>query len=354
MVFAVLALAAEGAVRYRERHRAHVPGSFPFIVYQHRTLLYALVHNTDYFGWIHVDSAGFRRGLPHTPNSGAIRILADGASTTFDFGVSRDDRTWPARLEYWLHQLAPTTPVEVLNAGVPGYLVWQNTARLQNELYAHDPDVIILLTGHNDLGRALAGAPDPLAYRERPDEVRSIPAVRRWLSEHSLLFAKMQDRLGWIAHRSHERDIGQTAERAEDVLRGRVSQGQSAFERDIRFYLAAAKTVGIPVVLPGVVHVNRPTDSVATGAEATSWHNTSSAPTSVVLDGYRRYNAVLERVAPEYGDHYVDTAPFLISGTRYYVEGDPMHFNDEGADLMARKLAEQLIASGVLARRGRQ
>ena len=92
------ALAAEGAVRYRERHRANVPGSFPFVVYQHRTLLFALVHNTDYFGWIHIDSAGFRRGLPHQPNSGAIRILADGASTTFDFGVSRDDRTWGRRM----------------------------------------------------------------------------------------------------------------------------------------------------------------------------------------------------------------------------------------------------------------
>src|SRR5262245_52947156 len=85
IILAVLALAAEGAVRFRERHRANVPGSFPFIVYQHNSLLYALVHNADYFGWIHTDSTGFRRGLPGPKTPGAIRIIADGASTTFDF-----------------------------------------------------------------------------------------------------------------------------------------------------------------------------------------------------------------------------------------------------------------------------
>src|SRR6266550_1982052 len=90
LVIAILILAGEAAVRYRERHRSTVPGSFPFVSYQHRTLLFGLVHDQDYFGWIHIDSSGFRRGLARPASPGALRIIADGASTTFDFGVSRD------------------------------------------------------------------------------------------------------------------------------------------------------------------------------------------------------------------------------------------------------------------------
>src|SRR5947208_41037 len=87
LLMAVLALIGEAAVRYRERHRSTVPGSFPFLSYQHRTLLFGLVHDADYFGWIHIDSSGFRRGLPRPASPKVLRIIADGASTTFDFGV---------------------------------------------------------------------------------------------------------------------------------------------------------------------------------------------------------------------------------------------------------------------------
>jgi lysophospholipase L1-like esterase len=346
----VLFLAGEAATRYRERHRSTVPGSFPFLVYQHRTLMWALEHDADYFGWIHTDSSGFRRGLATQHRPDAIRIVADGASTTFDFGVTRDERTWPARLEHFLHELRPDLDVEVVNAGVPGYLLSQNVGRLQTGLYAFQPDLLILLTGHNDLSRALVGAaPDPLKYDKRPNEVLCVSAARRWLSRHSLLFAKVQDRLASIARqRRVDPAIPGGAPSADNLLEQRLARGTAGFERDVRFYVSAANSLGIPVVLPAVVHVSDPGAKEPRGPEARSWQGAFVPSVPILLEGYRRYNETLRLVAGQLGASFLDTAPFGIHGTQYYAEGDPIHFNDAGADLMARKLAEQLVSRGLL------
>ena len=71
------------------------------------------------------------------------RTLAIGSSTTFDPGVSGDAATWPARLQFWLAQLSPAHTVEVINAGVPGYVVMTDLIRLETNLYRYRPDVIV-------------------------------------------------------------------------------------------------------------------------------------------------------------------------------------------------------------------
>src|SRR5205085_51602 len=111
---------AEAVVRYRETHRKTVPGTAPLMFYRHNRLGFALVRNSDNFGWVRINSAGFRGAdVPLAKRPGVVRIVATGGSTTFDGAVSGEDRTWPARLQYWLNRLDPNRPVDVLNAGVP-------------------------------------------------------------------------------------------------------------------------------------------------------------------------------------------------------------------------------------------
>jgi lysophospholipase L1-like esterase len=346
---ALLAVFAGGELyaRYREGHRATVPGTMPLLFYRHERLRHALVRNMDYFGWVHTDSNGLRvtPGAPGAPP--ALRIIADGGSTTFDGNTGGDDRTWPARLQYWIAQFAPGAPVEVANAGVPGYRVLDNLIRVQTELYQFRPDVIILLQGHNDLFRSLSApqASDPL----RPGEIRNYSFVRSWLSKHSLFYVKLQERLNALSFRSRGRQSLAGSEMAAATFDARLAAGAQQFERDLRGYIAVARALGIRVVLPAVVHVTAPTASTASGIEAAAWRNTMPfAPPEIVLNGYRLYNDVIRKVAADTGVVYVDARAFGLHGQRLYDDGDPVHFNAEGADAMGRHLARALIDARVV------
>ena len=106
---------AEFAVRYRERHRATVPGAMPTLFYPHYRLRHALVRNRDYYGWITVNADGFRGG-PVAVEKGDIdlRIMVVGGSTTFDsFVEDGDESAWPARLEHRLTTTETSAKIEV-------------------------------------------------------------------------------------------------------------------------------------------------------------------------------------------------------------------------------------------------
>src|SRR5688500_10159884 len=99
-----------------------------------------------------------------------------GGSTTVDGDVTKDEKAWPARLEFWLDSLESCRRFEVINAGVSGYRVIENVIRFQTELYRYRPDVIVLYgSEHNDLLSALVGAADTtFRFEPRPGE---LPAV---------------------------------------------------------------------------------------------------------------------------------------------------------------------------------
>jgi lysophospholipase L1-like esterase len=51
---------------------------------------------------------------------------------------------------------------------------------------------------------------------------------------------------------------------------------------------------------------------------------------------------VLRRVAAQTGADFVPVEQFDLGSLRYYEPGDPIHFVDEGARVMAAQLAEAL------------
>ena len=196
---AVAVLAGEAVLRHRERTRPDAPAIMPTLYYPHRRLTYALVRNSDYFGWVHIDGGGFRGPeVTEAKPAGVLRIMVVGSSTTFDIGASRDDRTWPARLQYWLQRSDPGRRVQVINAGVPGYMMTDQIVRLETELYRYRPDLLLLYEGHNDLALGLRGSP-PSAEAgspDRPEEVSPQTPWTHWLKLHSLLYGKVKDALG--------------------------------------------------------------------------------------------------------------------------------------------------------------
>jgi lysophospholipase L1-like esterase len=131
-------------------------------------------HGTLLGSSISINSRGFR-GREIAPVKGnTYRIVALGESTTFGMTISPDDKPWPELLEQMIHErLKLSRPVEVINAGVPGYSLEDNLARLSKEILPLKPDMIISYHGYNGFGEidpalpAVNGPPPPV-YKVRP------------------------------------------------------------------------------------------------------------------------------------------------------------------------------------------
>jgi lysophospholipase L1-like esterase len=341
----LLAIAAEFAVRYRERNRSTVPGSMEMMFYRHHRLGHALVRDSDYFGWISVNDDGFRGSedvvLPKP--GGTFRVYVDGGSTTFDSFVSADSLAWPARLERRLDELLPGQNIEVINGGVPGYRIRDNLIRLLDEIDVYEPDLIVQLQGHNDLFFTLTSSICGLPGEPpTPGMVRTVPFWRTWLERNSLFYNKLVARWHAMSGSFGVRRAGASGPPPD--LGARLDCGMRRFERDLGAYLGAAEAAGVPVVLLEPVHVSSGTDSI----HESFLTAVPGADARIMARGYARTSSVLRR-ASRGRVRYIATSSFGLAGPQWYYDGDPIHFNDAGAHRMATMVARALVDAGVFA-----
>ena len=351
-----LLVVAEGAVRSREANRVTVPGNFPSAFYRHSRLQTALTRNQDYYGWFHVNRFGLRGpDIELERESDVLRVLAVGGSTTFETQVTGDAQTWPARLQHWLGEQAPDLRVEVLNAGVPGYTVFDHVIRLQLELFQFEPDVVLLLSGHNDISCAIMGRRTPQG--SQPFRVPAESKTTRWLQSNSELYNKVKGRLAAMRFaRSGRRRAARPAPSTEPAPRPQPREPQplrcrpEQYRRDVTSFVALAKSMGFDVALVQALHQSG-ADAVTDPDSVTQaiWRNARPyvEPDSA-LRMHVRYRDILSEVAEAEGVHFIGTGAFGIEDQQYYGPGDPMHFNDEGADRMGREMAAALLRLGVL------
>jgi lysophospholipase L1-like esterase len=100
-----------------------------------------------------LNSDGFRGPEYAIPKpSGSFRILAVGDSVVQALSVSYRD-SWGQVLEAMLNRRVPSSDsgYELINAGIGGYVTWQALVRLEDRGLKYQPDLILLLTGWNDL-----------------------------------------------------------------------------------------------------------------------------------------------------------------------------------------------------------
>ncbi len=108
---------------------------------------------------VRTNSRGFRDNeVPSKRPSGGIRILAVGDSSTFGYGVLREE-TYVERLERGLQARFPDKPVEVINAGTPGWSSASGAAFLAGEGLSWNPDLVIVSLGYNEQLGSGPGAP---------------------------------------------------------------------------------------------------------------------------------------------------------------------------------------------------
>ena len=83
----------------------------------------------------------------------AVTIVALGSSSTAGSGASSADLTYPARLEAELKAHFPGVPIRVLNRGVGGEDVREMLDRLEHDVAAAKPDLVIWQLGTNAILR---------------------------------------------------------------------------------------------------------------------------------------------------------------------------------------------------------
>lgn len=234
--------------------------------------------------------------VPRPPQE--IRLLALGDSWTFGYLVP-DGQTWPDLLEADLERRTGR-PVEVVNAGVPGYSVRQSMMTLEDPGFALEPQIVVIPGSHN-------GAPQAFLERLEPGPVPegAVREVRRLLYESQLYL--------WLRRLAIQR---------ERQAMGAAAPPPRHEESDLAATVRLARSRGLRVLLLG-------------------------------YDGRQGRPRALEGCARTTG------APLLVVDVRdpalYMVgEGGPVeshHLNPAGyarvADELARKLEEEGLLEGL-------
>lgn len=88
----------------------------------------------------------------------ALKIVTIGSSSTAGAGATSSAHSYPSQLESALLRRFPGRDVDVVNAGVNGQEVPDMLGRLERDVLAHKPDLVIWQFGSNGLlrGRELA------------------------------------------------------------------------------------------------------------------------------------------------------------------------------------------------------
>jgi lysophospholipase L1-like esterase len=98
----------------------------------------------------HINVHGFRGPeIPRAKDPARRRVVTLGDSGTFGWMVT-DDECYPRQLESILREMYTKAPVDVINAGVPGYTSLQGLRYFKGTIAGFKPDLVIVAFGGND------------------------------------------------------------------------------------------------------------------------------------------------------------------------------------------------------------
>ncbi|WP_197443843.1 SGNH/GDSL hydrolase family protein [Maioricimonas rarisocia] len=274
-------------------------------------------------GTFHISTNSFGlRGPEITARKpqGTSRIVLIGGSAAFGYLVS--DGNEAARLVERQLNESGSGPVEVLNAAVPGYNLFQSIVRFREVIAPLEPDYVVLYVGCNDVRYLVSD--NPLATEQ--SRTFSVPAWERILG-HSVLY-------GLVAYRL----LG----RRPDFGVGRRVQGEpteegvAAFRTNLEEIRQEARAAGASLVV-----CSQATASQMDVAEdlkiAVGDNEKDIARAALIFDTLK---ATLKEFANQHGILFVDVEAVVPPTTEYL--GDGIHLTEEGEQLFADELAGAL------------
>ncbi len=245
-----------------------------------------------------------------------------GGSTTQNSAVKEEIR-FPALVSTLLEEKGQR--VNVLNAGKSGTNTHDHLNTLLNHVVEDDPDVVVQMEAHNDVGM-LAGRG---AYRPRGASRLNASKVSTWLlqwgSTHSSLAGALRKWLTIRPVRAIEfKRAGSELERKELPYH--------EYEHRLRAFVGICRSFGIVPVL-----MTQPSIAM----------RTKLTPNWTDLQNQERFNEIIRRVAADEGVLLVDLVAHLSAEVPDWKEPnrifyDGVHVNDAGSEILARHIAQRL------------
>lgn len=331
VVLVVLAAAAEGAIRLRQKLRygtvATVEQTYAVDA---RTGLRVPIANLS-SGPISVNSLGFRGPEIVVPKpAGTVRIAFLGASTTWCAEVSGNGEVWPHLVAASLGESFPGVRFDYVNAGVPGYTLDAMRRNLELRVAPLDPDVIVIYEAANNLTgelRALAaqqGIVADTAFRETS-----------WLGTHSLLWNLAEKNLKILLARR----AAEAQEHRLDIDPARLgAQYRDELTRLVRAAEQRAPLVAIATFSTQVRRGQTPEQQMRALSSALFYTPFVSA--RGLVEAYERYNQIARDVARETGALLIAGEDDIPGDPAHFV--DTVHFTDAGSAAMARRVSAAL------------
>ena len=287
-----------------------------------------------------LDRLGYRSPeRPRAKPPGVFRVLLSGGSTTFDVLAPDDAATWPRLLEARLR--SGGRPVEVWNAGFPGWTSQENVISLAIRDLDLAPDLAVLYQGINDLQPASHEPFDPQYEHGHAELARRALGLKlpppSWLGR-SLLLEKLRD----LGGRPADPWSALAGPAGSGKRRTRISkEGIAAFERNVRSYAALARSRGARVLLVTQPVRLRAANRDADLAYLAGWY--PELLPDAVPGELERLNDVLRKLGKEGIGDLADASREISWQDGDF--GDPMHYADSGRRKLVSYLGTRIEAA---------
>jgi lysophospholipase L1-like esterase len=179
--------------------------------------------------------------------AGVLRVVCAGGSTTFDLLAASDVETWPWRLEAELRGRG--LPVEVWNAGFPGWTSAENLISMALREVDLAPDLVLLYQGINDLQPGSHRPLDREYVRGHADQSRralGLGLEPPGLLARSLVAERLRDALVGPEDPWRRLAVGTAGGARHPRL---AAEAPGVFERNVRSFVAVAEAAGARVAL---------------------------------------------------------------------------------------------------------
>jgi lysophospholipase L1-like esterase len=272
---------------------------------------------------IQTNNVGFRGPnilMPKPRNH--IRLVALGGSATWGQDV-KDEQAWPRIIQTELRLKFPQFPIEVVNAGVPGYNSMEDLINLITRVLPLEPDIVMVYQAYNDMKsitRATTFEPDYSDWRSRENPHDNI-------QEKVARYSRLVFGLSQLAKKVSGEPVNNSKKKFED-------HGQlKSFKRNIINIVAICQAHNIVPVL-STFNLGLDTPYIY----RKYYIDLMPSEFRVMLNAYNRQ---IREVASQYHVLLVDAEGVLPDDT--VIHTDLVHFTVEGNQRLARVFVDSLV-----------
>lgn len=264
---------------------------------------------------VRTDHLGLRNPTARSRPGTDTRIIVLGDSYAFGWGV-REEEAFPRQLERMIRERYPGALIEVVNAGVPGYGLYQQRALLERILSDAPADIVVstfsLANDPVDDLRVLRFAPDRLV--EYSPDLRGADSLVGRVIARSRLLSLLDYRTGPLQFK-----LANTRGAALD-----------AASRCVHDLLSTCEARGLPIL---VVVVPQRSEITYTGLKA-----------RLVGAGTASARRLVARIADEHGVSWIDATEALraLHARECAYLANDRHWTPAGHEAVAREILEAI------------